>query len=244
MSPPGRPKGEYRSAQHEGTPVSVTRPPIRAVLFDLDGTLIDSAPDLAGAGNDMRVARGLAALPMEDFRPMVGSGARGMVRIALNVGPDEAPFLALRDEFLTRYEGRMTRETRVFPAIEPVLDAFRERLLPWAIVTNKATRFSEPLVRALGLHEYARTLVCGDTTPHSKPHPAPLLEAAQRIGVPPAECVYVGDDLRDVQAGRAAGMLTIAVAWGYLGQGEPIDQWGADHVIDAPHQLLNLLGLA
>ncbi len=144
MSPPGRPKGEYRSAQHEDAPVTATRPPIRAVLFDLDGTLIDSAPDLAGAGNDMRLARGLAALPMEDFRPMVGSGARGMVRIALNVGPDEAPFLALRDEFLTRYEGRMTRETRIFPAIEPVLDVFRERLLPWAIVTNKATRFSEP----------------------------------------------------------------------------------------------------
>ena len=217
---------------------------ISAVLFDLDGTLIDSAPDLAGAGNDMRIARGLPALPLEHFRPMVGSGARGMVRIALDVGPEDEPFAALRNEFLQRYEGRMTRETRVFPAIEPVLRALHKRLLPWAIVTNKATRFSEPLVRALGLHARAMTLVCGDTTPHAKPHPAPLLEAARRIGVAAAECVYVGDDLRDVQAGRAAGMLTVAVAWGYLGKAEAIGDWGADHVIDAPHQLLNLPGLA
>jgi phosphoglycolate phosphatase len=217
---------------------------IGAVLFDLDGTLIDSAPDLAGAGNDMRAARGLPALPLAHFRPMVGSGARGMLRMALEVGPDDPTFAVLRDEFLSRYEGRMTRETRVFPQVEPVLDAFAEHALPWAIVTNKATRFSEPLVRALGLHERAQTLVCGDTTPHSKPHPAPLLEAARRMGMPAAQCVYVGDDLRDVQAGRAAGMLTVAVTWGYLGLGEPIAAWGADQVIDAPDELLNLLGLA
>jgi N-acetyl-D-muramate 6-phosphate phosphatase len=142
---------------------------IGAVLFDLDGTLIDSAPDLAGAGNELRLARGLPALPIEHFRPMVGSGARGMVRLALDVGPQDDTFAALRDEFLQRYESRMTRDTRVFPAVEPVLQRFREHALPWAIVTNKATRFSEPLVRALGLHVHARTLVCGDTTPHSKP---------------------------------------------------------------------------
>ena len=217
---------------------------IRAVLFDLDGTLIDSAPDLAGAGNDMRLARGLPVLPLEHFRPLVGSGARGMVRKALGVGPEDESFAALRDEFLNRYESRMTQETRLFPAMAPVLQVFDDQQLPWAIVTNKATRFSEPLVRALGLHEQSRALVCGDTTPHSKPHPAPLLEAARRLGVVESDCVYVGDDLRDVQAGRAAGMFTVAVAWGYLGQGEAIAQWGADHVIEAPHQLLNLLGLA
>lgn len=217
---------------------------IRAVLFDLDGTLIDSAPDLAGAGNDMRLARGLPVLPLEHFRALVGSGARGMVRKALGVGPEDESFAALRDEFLNRYESRMTQETRLFPAMAPVLQVFDDHQLPWAIVTNKATRFSEPLVRALGLHEQSRALVCGDTTPHSKPHPAPLLEAARRLGVVESDCVYVGDDLRDVQAGRAAGMFTVAVAWGYLGQGEPIAQWGADHVIEAPHQLLNLLGLA
>lgn len=217
---------------------------IDAVLFDLDGTLIDSAPDLAGAGNQLRLARGLPALPTEHFRPMVGSGARGMVRLALDVGPQDDTFAALRDEFLRHYEARMTRDTRIFADVDPVLRRLNERALPWAIVTNKATRFSEPLVRALGLHERSVTLVCGDTTPHSKPHPAPLLEAARRIGVAPQRCAYVGDDLRDVQAGRAAGMLTVAAAWGYLGLGEPIHAWGADHVIETPHQLLTLFGLA
>ena len=217
---------------------------IRAVLFDLDGTLIDSAPDLAGAGNDMRVARGLAAHPLEHFRPMVGAGARGMIGRAFEVGPHEEAFAALRDEFLQRYEARMTRDTRVFADMLPVLAAFETHTTPWGIVTNKAERFAVPLVQALGLMPPAAALVCGDTTPHSKPHPAPLLEAARRLGVAAADCVYVGDDLRDVQAGRAAGMLTIAVAWGYLGAGEPIEAWGADHEARTPIELLKLLGMA
>ena len=215
-----------------------------AVLFDLDGTLIDSAPDLAGAGNEMRVARGMAPHPLEHFRPMVGAGARGMLGRALGVGPEHASFAALRDEFLQRYEARMTQATRVFPEMLPVLDALVAQALPWGIVTNKATRFSEPLVRALGLFARAGTLVCGDTTPHSKPHPEPLLEAARRMRVEAAACVYVGDDLRDVQAGKAAGMTTIAVAWGYLGLGESIDAWGADHIVQTPQQLLQLLAMA
>lgn len=217
---------------------------VRAVLFDLDGTLIDSAPDLAGAGNDMRCARGLPPLPLSHFRPMVGAGARGMVGRALQVQPGDADFEALRDEFLQRYESRMTRETRLFDAMQPVLDALRRDERPWGIVTNKATRFSEPLVRALGLLDQAATLVCGDTTPHAKPHPAPLLEAARRLGVAASECAYVGDDLRDVQAGRAAGMVTVAAAWGYLGEGEAIETWGAEHVIESPDALLKLLALA
>ncbi len=217
---------------------------VRAVLFDLDGTLIDSAPDLAGTGNDMRAARGLPLLPLDQLRPMVGAGARGMVGRALGVAPGQAEFEALRDEFLQRYEARMTRETRVFEAIEPVLAALASRRHPWGIVTNKVTRYTEPIVRALGLAEAAAVVVCGDTTPHAKPHPAPLLEAARRIGLEPGECVYVGDDLRDVQAGRAAGMATVAAAWGYLGDGDHIDDWGADHVIAEPGQLLNLLSLA
>lgn len=219
-------------------------PSVRAVLFDLDGTLIDSAPDLAGAGNDMREARGLPRLPLEHFRPMVGSGARGMLGRALDVQPGHPEFESLRDEFLQRYEARMTRETRVFASVRPVLDVLNRDTRAWGIVTNKATRFSEPLVRALGLLDEAATLVCGDTTPHSKPHPAPLLEAARRLGVDAAHCVYVGDDLRDVQAGHAAGMLTVAAAWGYLGEGESIEAWGAHHVIESPAELLKLLGLA
>ena len=218
-------------------------PAVRAVLFDLDGTLIDSAPALAGAGNDLRAARGLPMLPLAHFRPMVGSGARGMLGRALQVQPDHPDFEALRDEFLQRYEARMTRETQVFAAMRPVLAALRDAGRPWGIVTNKATRFSAPLVRALGLLDEAATLICGDTTPHSKPHPAPLLEAARRLGVEPAACVYVGDDLRDVQAGRAAGMLTVAAAWGYLGEGEAIADWDAHHVVESPGELLKLLAL-
>jgi len=217
---------------------------VLAVLFDLDGTLIDSAPDLAGTGNDMRIARGLAPYPLAHFRPMVGSGARGMVGRAFGVAPSDDGFIALRDEFLQRYEMRMTQETRVFPEMMPVLDALDRGGLPWGIVTNKATRFSEPLARELELLPRAATLVCGDTTPHSKPHPAPLLEAARRIGVPAADCLYVGDDLRDVQAGRAAGMTTVAVHWGYLGEGESVDAWGADHLIRVPADLLKLLRMA
>ena len=223
---------------------SATGVPIRAVLFDLDGTLIDSAPDLAGAANDMRVARGLAPYPLAHFRPMVGSGARGMVGRAFDVAPPAPEFAPLRDEFLQRYEARMTQETRVFTEVLPLLDALDARVLPWGIVTNKATRFSEPLVHALGLFARAGTLVCGDTTQHAKPHPEPLLEAARRMRVEAGACVYVGDDLRDVQAGKAAGMTTIAVAWGYLGLGESIKAWGADHIVQTPQQLLQLLAMA
>ena len=153
--------------------------------------------------------------------------------------PGDADFESLRDEFLSRYEARMARETRVFEAMAPVLERLRSGGIPWGIVTNKATRFSEPLVAAMGLHTAAGTLVCGDTTPHAKPHPAPLLEAARRMGFAAADCLYVGDDLRDVQAGRAAGMTTVAAAWGYLGEGESIEAWGADHVIQTPRPALD-----
>ena len=217
---------------------------IKAVLFDLDGTLIDSALDLAGAANDMRAARDLPRLPLSHFRPMVGSGARGMVGRAFDITPQDDRFGTYRDEFLQRYEARMTLETRVFAEVDPVLAQLTASGTPWGIVTNKATYLSEPLVKALGLHSRAATLVCGDTTPHAKPHPTPLLEAARRMGFAPAECVYVGDDQRDVQAGQAAGMATVAVAWGYLGLGEHIDAWNADHVIAVPAQLLNLLAMA
>ena len=215
-----------------------------AVLFDLDGTLVDSAPDLAGAANEMRLARGLPELPYVDLRAMVGSGARGMVGLAFGTSPQDEQFNVLRDEFLQRYESRITQLTRVFPGMTSVLARLEEQNIPWGIVTNKASRFSEPLVRALQLHTQAATLVSGDSTPHSKPHPQPLLEAARRIGVNPAACWYVGDDLRDMQAGRAAGMTTIAAAWGYLGIDEPIDTWGADHTIQSPDELLILLGMA
>lgn len=216
---------------------------VSAVLFDLDGTLVDSAPDLGGAGNDMRVARGLPVLPLSHFRPMVGSGARGMLERALGMLPQDPAFAECRDEFLARYEVRMTRETQMFEGVLPVLAAFARHEMPWGIVTNKASRYSVPLVRSFPGLDAAATLVCGDTTPHAKPHPAPLLEAARRLALDPSRCIYVGDDVRDVQAGTAAGMATVAVRWGYLGSGVPIESWGASSVIESPGQLLNLLAM-
>lgn len=215
----------------------------RVVLFDLDGTLVDSAPDLAGAGNDMRLHRGLPALPYEQLRPMVGSGARGMVGVALQVTPESPDFPALRDEFLNRYEARLTRESCIFGAVLPVLAALDADGIRWGIVTNKIARYTLPVVQGLGLASRAAVVISGDSTPHAKPHPAPLLEAARRLGVPADACVYVGDDLRDIQAGRAAGMRTIAAAWGYLGLGEPIAAWNADAVIESPGELLQWLAM-
>jgi N-acetyl-D-muramate 6-phosphate phosphatase len=217
---------------------------IRCVLFDLDGTLIDSAPDLAGAANAMRLARGLPALPYEKLRAMVGAGARGMIGTAFDVAPGEDGFDALRSEFLQRYERGLLERTVVFDAMRQVLAALDAAALPWGIVTNKAQRFATPVIEGLALHRRAAVVICGDTTPHSKPHPEPLLEAARRVGEAAAACVYVGDDLRDVQAGRGAGMATLAAGWGYLGNGEAIERWGADAVIEQPAELLEWLGLA
>ena len=214
-----------------------------AVLFDLDGTLVDSAPDLAGAANELRAEHGLAPLPYERLRPMASAGARGLLGAAFEVGPGDARFDALRDAFLARYAQRLLRCTRVFDAVAPVLQALAGAGLPWGIVTNKAARFAEPLVQGLGLRAGAAALVCGDTTPHAKPHPAPLHEAARRLGRPPGSCVYVGDDLRDVQAGRAAGMATLVAGWGYMGQGDAVHDWGADAVLAEPVEILNWLRL-
>ena len=215
----------------------------RLVLFDLDGTLIDSAPDLAAAANAMRVARGLEPLPLSILRPMVGSGARGMIGTAFGVTPEDEVYDALRHEFLERYEAGLLLHTAVFADMVPVLDRLDADGRRWGIVTNKAARFTQPVVQGLKLNSRAAVVISGDTTPHSKPHPEPLREAARRAGVEATHCAYVGDDRRDVLAGRAAGMATLAAAWGYLGQGEPIEAWGAHAVLAEPAALLNWLQL-
>lgn len=216
---------------------------IRAVLFDLDGTLIDSAPDLGGAANAMRLRRRLEALPLAQYRAHCGSGARGMLQVAFGVSPGEPSFDSLKQEFFEDYQARLTHSTLPFDGVERLLDGLVRGGLSWGVVTNKGERFTVPLVKAMPLLQGAATVVSGDTTPHAKPHPAPLLEAARRIGLPPAECLYVGDDLRDMLAGRAAGMRTVAACYGYLGAGADVSTWQADHLIAEPLGLLKSLGL-
>lgn len=215
---------------------------LRAVLFDLDGTLIDSAADLAAAANAMRVDRGLAPLPLAQYRPHGGSGARGMLAQAFGTTPGHPDYEELKREFLDRYELLMYDSTRPFDGIEAELLGLAGSGLAWGIVTNKAERFALPLAQAMGLA--AGAIVGGDTTGHTKPHPAPLLEAARRLGLAPEACLYVGDDERDILAGRAAGMPTAVAAWGYLGHGGEFHHWGADLELAAPGDLLKALGLA
>ncbi|WP_422846495.1 HAD family hydrolase [Acidovorax sp. M2(2025)] len=214
---------------------------IRAVLFDLDGTLIDSAPDLGAAADKMRTDRGLLPLPLERYRPMAGAGARGMLGVAFGISPEHPEFLALREEFFTNYESCMTERTTIFDGVPQLVSRLVECRMAWGVVTNKSARFTEPLTRKLPLFTTAGAVVSGDTTPHAKPHPAPLIEAAARLGLAPGECIYVGDDERDIVAGLAAGMGTVAAAYGYLGATTQPAEWGAHATINSPAGLLQLL---
>ena len=214
---------------------------IRAILFDLDGTLIDSAPDLGAAVDQMRVMRGMPSLPLDSYRPMAGAGARGMLGVAFGISPEHPDFVSLREEFFANYESCMTQRTIAFDGVAEMISQIQERKLQWGVVTNKAARFAEPLTRQMGLFESAGAIVCGDTTPYSKPHPEPLYEAARRLAVQPAHCLYVGDDERDMVAGLAAGMGSIAASYGYLGKSVDTRAWGAHAEIKSPMELLQLL---
>jgi len=214
--------------------------PSRAVLFDFDGTFADTAPDLAAAINRLRLERGLKELPVNDIRPYASMGARGLVRVGFGLTPEDADYPALRDEFLARYDERVCVDTRLFPGMMELLGELKRRGIAWGIVTNKATRFTGRIVEFLEVDPGC--VVCGDTTPHIKPHPAPLLRAAELLKVPAAACWYVGDDLRDIQAARAAGMRAVAVEYGYHGaNGEAPRSWNADITISMPLELIQHL---
>ncbi|MRW94428.1 HAD-IA family hydrolase [Duganella sp. FT80W] len=214
----------------------------RAILFDLDGTLADTAPDLAAAVNLLRTARGLEPTAYEILRPTASAGARGMIGASFGLTPDDEGYLELRDGFFNNYEAAIAVHSRLFDGVPALLTGIEAAGLQWGVVTNKSKRFTDPLLPQIGLG-HAACAISGDTTPHPKPHPAPLLEAARQLGVAPEQCWYAGDDLRDIQAGQAAGMLTIACGWGYCGSTEPQD-WQADHLCQQPSELLDLLRAA
>ena len=210
------------------------------MLFDFDGTLADSAPDLAAALNRMRTKRGREPLPVAATRAYVSMGARGMLRVGFGMTPEDPAYAAMREEFLALYADAICVHTRLFNGMPEVLAELGRRSIAWGIVTNKALRFTERIVPALGLAPAC--VVGGDSTPHLKPHPAPLLLAAEKLSLAPQRCTYVGDDLRDVQAARAAGMRCIAVDYGYHGADHPAPSaWNADATISHPSELLEHL---
>lgn len=213
------------------------RPPIEGVLFDLDGTLLDTAPDMGGALNELRNEQGLEHLPHAKIRCHVSRGAPAMVKLGFPELPaaEQAPLI---ERFLVLYRNRLTRATQPFDEVLAVLDSLEQWGLPWGVVTNKSTWLTEPLLLEMGLSKRARVVVCGDTLPERKPSPMPLLHAAGRMEISPERCVYVGDDLRDMQAARAAGMLAIGARFGYIDAAEKIEEWPADGWIGSPLQLL------
>jgi N-acetyl-D-muramate 6-phosphate phosphatase len=221
--------------------LDITR--VEAVLFDLDGTLLDSAPDLGAAANHLRLVRGLEPLPQSAYRPYVGTGARGMLRIALNVEPTAPNFEALKEEFFQAYEACMGQHSVLFEGVAALIHALQGNGMKWGIVTNKSERFTLPIVAAEHVLSRALVVVCGDTTGHAKPHPEPLLEAARCLSVDADRCIYVGDDERDMVAARAASMQSVAAAYGYLGGVQDVELWRPDASIKSCAELAGLLGL-
>lgn len=211
----------------------------RALLFDLDGTLADTAPDLAAAVNLLRTTRGLLPTPYDLLRPVASAGARGLIGVAFGITPEDEGYDAMRVSFLDHYAAQIADKTTLFEGVAALLLHLQEQGLQWGIVTNKPSRFTDALVPLIGL-ELAGCVISGDTTAHAKPHPAPLLEAARRLNLAPEDCWYIGDDLRDIDAGKAAGMPTIAAAWGYCGNSEPLT-WNADAIAAHPLDLVKML---
>lgn len=215
--------------------------PYKGVFFDLDGTLADTAPDLVAAANQLLIARNLPPKQYEVLRPCASAGARGLIGGAFGIDTDHPDYISLRDEFFENYEKALLVDSVLFEGVEHLLDQLDGAKLPWGIVTNKGERFTKPLTDLMGLRQRAVSTVSGDTTPYSKPHPEPILHAARVANIDPSRSLYVGDDIRDIVAGKAAGMKTIAAAYGYCGCEEPPEAWGADYLVRHPLELLEII---
>lgn len=215
----------------------------KCVLFDLDGTLVDTAPDLGLAANLVREEQGMEPLPPSSYRPYASCGARGLLKVALGMSMDHPEYPQRKERFLVHYRANLSRNSRLFPGVAEMLAALEHAGIRWGIVTNKVSSLSEPLVGDLGLKERSACLVSGDSTPKPKPAPEPLLLAARLVGVSPRDCLYVGDDERDILAGRAAHMRTVAAAWGYMGDKPDPRSWSADVIVETPPELVQLLEL-
>jgi phosphoglycolate phosphatase len=213
------------------------------VLFDLDGTLVDTAPDLGLAANLVRRELGMAPLPAEDYRPVASCGARGLLKVALGITPEHPLYADRKARFLRHYRANLSVGSCLFPGVEDLLERLENTGIRWGVVTNKISEFSEPLMRDLGLRERCSCLVSGDSTTQPKPAPDPLLLACRQVGLTARDCIYIGDDERDILAGHAAQMLTVAAAWGYLGEKPDPHAWAADVVVDTPAELIQLIEL-
>lgn len=211
-----------------------------AVLFDLDGTLLDTAPDMVATLNELCRLRSVPEMPLETARAHVSNGILGLLRIAFP-GQDPLQQPDLQHEFGQLYSARLVCETRLFPDMEALLGRLEQQRVHWGVVTNKPRQFTEPLLDALGLLERSACTVSGDTLPERKPHPRPILHALEQLAVPPGHSIYVGDARRDIESGRAAGTATIAVRYGYIEPGQDPDHWDADFVVSTPAELSQLI---
>lgn len=214
---------------------------LRAVLFDMDGTLLDTAPDFIAVAQAMRQARGLSRIPDQQVRDVVSGGARAMVLSAFDVDPLSEEFETLRLEFLDRYQDHCAVESQLYDGMAQLLSEIEAADLLWGVVTNKPLRFAEPIMQKLGLSARSAVLVCPDHVSKSKPDPEPMLLACSQLGLEPSTTLFVGDDLRDIESGRAAGSRTAAVRYGYIHPHDNPDEWGADIVIDHPLELRAIL---
>ncbi|MES9962725.1 MAG: HAD-IA family hydrolase [Candidatus Sedimenticola sp. 20ELBAFRAG] len=216
---------------------------IRVVLFDLDGTFADTAPDLAYALNQTLIRHGRDALPLEDIRPHVSHGGKALIQAGFQIEPEHPDFETYRQDLLEIYRENIHRETTLFPGMEQLLSTLEDNGIAWGIVTNKPSWLTNPLMQSMQLDRRAACIVSGDTTANSKPHPEPILHACELAGGSAAECLYVGDAERDIEAGRVAGTATLTALFGYIGDEDKPGEWGADGSVDTPTEIISWLGL-